>query len=146
MILNVFVFNSCIYDASEWRCERWTLADVLGPQRISSNSTSFSVVLPTCFNPTAAGPSLQMRGSLDCLADPFVLYVDSCGLLKPPFTVSVTFTNQHQAWWPVSIWGLMSEYWRVFTHMLREIWCKKMMKTVHDSGVSGISLGCQAFS
>lgn len=38
------------------------LIDVLGPESVNSNSIGFCMVLPICINPTAAGPSLQMRG------------------------------------------------------------------------------------
>lgn len=61
------------------RGEPWP--DVLGPNRIS---TSFSVVLPIFFNPTSAGPSLQMRGQPGLPGRPFLLYLGSCVLLKHP--------------------------------------------------------------
>lgn len=109
--------------------------DFLGPQRISSNSTSFSVVLPVCFSPTAAGPSLQMRGQPGLPGWPIYI-VCVCFQNHPSQLWQTSTTN----WWPVSKWGSVSEYWCVFSHLLREIWCKKMMKTVDDSGVSGISI------
>lgn len=85
------------------RGEPWP--DVLGPNRIS---TSFSVVLPIFFNPTAAGPSLQMRGQPGLPGRPFsivfgFMYVTEATLLTCD-------TNQHHRLGPVSIWGSESEY------------------------------------
>lgn len=113
--------------------------DVLGPQRTSSNSTGFHVVLPISSNPTAAGPDLQMReqprlpGRPICIVCGFLCYWNHPSHL---WRLQTSTTN----WWPVSIWASMNEYWCVFSHTFREIWCKKMMKSVDDSRVSGISV------
>lgn len=111
------------------RGEPWP--DVLGPNRIS---TSFSVVLPIFFNPTSAGPSLQMRGQPGLPGRPFLLYLGSCVLLKPPFS-PVTQTNTTD--WDLSPYGVQ----RVNTDVcFLMCWgrCRKRMKTVDDSDVSGI--------
>lgn len=38
------------------------------------------------------------------------------------------------------MWDSVNEYCCVFSHMLREIRCRKIMKSVDDSGVGGISV------
>lgn len=38
------------------------------------------------------------------------------------------------------MWDSVNEYCCVFSYMLREIRCKKIMKSVDDSGVGGISV------
>lgn len=67
--------------------------DFLGPQWIRSNSKSFCVVLPICFNPTAAGPSLQMRGQPGL---PGQLICIVCGFMcLTETTLLICDTNQH---------------------------------------------------
>ena len=52
------------------------LTDVLSPESINSNSVGFCMVLPSCINPIAAGPSLQVRGQPGLPARPIFGFSD----------------------------------------------------------------------